>query len=66
LIFITQLAQQMDHAIASNNTQTIEEVLKAVDKLNSRLRKCLGFKTPYEVFSELTGLDARMLAMGIR
>lgn len=44
----------------------LEEVLKAVDKLNSRPRKCLGFKTPYEVFSELTGLDGRMLAMGIR
>ena len=44
----------------------IDDVLKAVDKLNSRPRKCLGFKTPYEVFSELTGLDARMLAMGIR
>ena len=44
----------------------VEEVLRAVDKLNSRPRKCLGFKTPYEVFSELTGLDGRMLAMGIR
>lgn len=44
----------------------VEEVLKAVDKLNSRPRRCLGFKTPYEVFSELTGLDGRMLAMGIR
>jgi len=44
----------------------VEEVLKAVDKLNSRPRKCLEFKTPYEVFMELTGLDARMLAMGIR
>jgi len=44
----------------------IEEVLKGIDKLNSRPRKCLGFKTPYEVFSELTGLDGRMLAMGIR
>ena len=44
----------------------VEEVLKAVDKLNLRPRKCLLFKTPYEVFSELTGLDGRMLAMGIR
>jgi len=43
----------------------VEEVLKAVDKLNSRPRKCLGFKTPYEVFMELTGLDGRMLAVGI-
>ncbi len=44
----------------------VEEVLRAVDKLNSRPRKCSGFKTPYEVFSELTGLDGRMLTMGIR
>jgi len=44
----------------------VGEVLKAVDKLNSRPRKCLGFKTPYEIFSELTGLDGRMLAIGIR
>ena len=44
----------------------VEEVLKAVDKLNSRPRKCLGFKTPYEAFAELTGLDGRILAMGIR
>lgn len=44
----------------------VEEVLKAVDKLNSRPRKCLGFKTPYEVFSELTGLNGRILVMGIR
>lgn len=44
----------------------VEEVLRAVDKLNSRPRKCLGFKTPYEVFNELTGLDGRMLIMGIR
>ncbi|MGZ8546095.1 MAG: IS30 family transposase [Sulfuricurvum sp.] len=43
----------------------VDEVLKAVDKLNSRPRKCLGFKTPYEVFNELTGLDGRILAMGI-
>jgi len=44
----------------------VEKVFEAIDKLNSRPRKCLGFKTPYEVFSELTGLDGRMLAMGIR
>jgi len=31
-----------------------------------KILKGLGFKTPYEVFSELTGLDGRMLAMGIR
>lgn len=37
------------------------EVFAAVDKLNSRPRKCLGFKTPYESFEELTGVDVRKL-----
>jgi len=32
-----------------------------VDKLNSRPRKCLGFKTPYEAFKEATGLDVKNL-----
>jgi hypothetical protein len=35
------------------------EVKIAVNKLNSRPRKCLGFKTPYQVFFERTGIDAR-------
>lgn len=39
----------------------LKEVLRAVDKLNSRPRKCLGYKTPYEVFWEHTGIDANML-----
>ena len=38
-----------------------EEVKAAVHKLNSRPRKCLGFKTPYEVFYENTGVDASKL-----
>ena len=40
---------------------TIVQVFKAVDKLNSRPRKCLGYKTPYEVFKKLTGIDVRKL-----
>jgi len=40
-----------------------EEVRIAVHKLNSRPRKCLGFKTPYEVFYENTGVDASKLAV---
>jgi len=40
---------------------SLESVLDAVDKLNSRHRKCLGFKTPYQAFEELTGLDMRKL-----
>ena len=41
------------------NNVTEKEVIKAVDKLNSRPRKCLGYRTPDEVFKELTGVDAR-------
>ena len=40
-----------------------EEVRIAVHKLNSRPRKCLGFKTPYEVFFENTGVDASKLGV---
>ncbi len=36
---------------------SIKRVFEAVHKLNSRPRKCLGFKTPYEVFEELTGIN---------
>nr|WP_171004600.1 hypothetical protein [Bathymodiolus heckerae thiotrophic gill symbiont] len=32
-----------------------------VNTLNSRPRKCLGFKTPCQVFLEMTGVDARQL-----
>lgn len=39
------------------------EVKIAVNKLNSRPRKCLGFKTPYQVFLEMTGVDARQLGV---
>jgi IS30 family transposase len=31
---------------------TIEEEVRIMDKLNLRPRKCLGFRTPYEVFFE--------------
>lgn len=40
---------------------SIKQVFKAIDKLNSRPRKCLGFKTPYEAFEELTGIDFKKL-----
>ena len=40
---------------------TIKQVFSAVDKLNSRPKKCLDFKTPYEVFEELTGIDVKNL-----
>jgi len=37
------------------------EVFEAVHKLNSRPRKCLGYKTPYEAFEELTGIKEKTL-----
>ena len=37
------------------------KVFDAVHKLNSRPRKCLGYKTPYEVFKELTGMDGETI-----
>ena len=40
---------------------TTRQVVEAVHKLNNRPRKCLGFKTPYEVFRELSGIDAEKL-----
>ena len=40
---------------------TTQQVVEAVHKLNHRPRKCLGFKTPYEVFRELSGTDAEKL-----
>lgn len=39
----------------------VEQVIDAVDKLNSRPRKCLDYKTPYEVFEELTGIDMKKI-----
>jgi IS30 family transposase len=38
---------------------TVKQVFNAVDKLNSRPRKCLNYKTPYEVFEELTGINMK-------
>lgn len=40
---------------------TAQQVFEAVHKLNSRPRKCLGFKTPYEAFEELTGITEKKL-----
>ena len=40
---------------------TMRQVVSAADRLNSRPRKCLEFKTPYEVFEKLTGLDVRKI-----
>ncbi|MDQ7004862.1 MAG: IS30 family transposase [Ghiorsea sp.] len=40
---------------------TTKEVLKAVHRLNNRPKKCLGFKTPYEVFEENTGVHIKSI-----
>jgi IS30 family transposase len=40
---------------------SMTQVFEAVDKLNSRPRKCLGFKTPYEAFEALTGVNVKNL-----
>ena len=40
---------------------TVKDVFKAVHKLNSRPKKCLGYKTPYEAFEELTGVDIKKI-----
>lgn len=40
---------------------SVSDVFEAIDKLNSRPRKCLGYKTPYEVFESLTGINMKKL-----
>jgi len=36
-----------------------QEVIIATNKLNNRPRRCPDYKTPYEAFKELAGIDAR-------
>ena len=43
------------------DTVTAQQVLVAVDNLNSRPRKCLKYKTPYEAFHALTGLNVKKI-----
>lgn len=40
---------------------SVKQVFAAVHALNSRPRKCLGYKTPYETFKQLTGTDIEKL-----
>ena len=40
-----------------------QQVFDAIHKLNSRPLKCLGYKTPYEVFEELTGISQKELTV---
>ncbi|SMN17345.1 Mobile element protein [uncultured Candidatus Thioglobus sp.] len=34
-----------------------KEAFRVTDLMNNRPRKCLGWKTPFEVFAQLTGKD---------
>lgn len=54
------LRQYFPKAMPLHNVSQ-NSVFKAVHKLNSRPRKCLGFKTPYEAFKRLTGVDVENL-----
>ena len=36
---------------------TEKELFKATDLMNNRPRKCLGYKTPWEIFSHAMGID---------
>ena len=54
------LRQYFPKAMPLNDVR-VSAVNKAVDKLNSRPRKCLGYKTPYECFEELTGINVKNL-----
>jgi IS30 family transposase len=47
------LRQYFPKAMALNNVSE-EDVQAATEALNHRPRKCLGFKTPWEVFTEMT------------
>jgi len=35
----------------------IYRLTRATDLMNNRPRKCLGLKTPFEVFAQMTGKD---------
>ncbi len=43
------------------NDVSYEQVMAAVDNLNNRPRKCLKYKTPYEVFFALTGVNVKTI-----
>ena len=34
-----------------------KKLTRATDLMNNRPRKCLGLKTPFEVFAQMTGKD---------
>ena len=40
---------------------SVDEVKTAVEKLNTRPRKCLEYKTPFEAFKEMTGIDRNQI-----
>ena len=54
------LRQYFPKAMELVNVQ-VKQVLKAVDRLNSRPRKCLQYRTPYEAFKDDTGVNVKEL-----
>ncbi len=46
------------------NKVSKEEVFAAVEAMNQRPRKCLGFRTPWEVFTQLTQPNRTVLTSG--
>jgi len=42
----------------------MNQVVAAIDKLNSKPRKYLDYKTPYETFLASTGINVRKILMG--
>lgn len=55
------LLRQYSPKSTAHDQVSEKEVIHAADRPNSRPRKCLDFKTPYEVFEKLTGVDVRKL-----
>ena len=43
------------YAKVSANGFGEKEAFRATDLMNNRPRKCLGYKTPFEVFAKMTG-----------
>jgi hypothetical protein len=47
--------------LADKNNKLVEPIFGKLQKLNNRPKKCLNYKTPYEAFEELTGVDCFFL-----
>ena len=43
---------------------TAEEVFAATEAMNNKPRKCLEYKTPWEAFYEMTGINTKLVSSG--